>query len=44
MLPTVSCRTPCVLGKTGDLLINGADRHRPRVGADGVGKLAAGNN
>ena len=44
MLPTISCRTPCVLGKAGDLLINGANRHRSRVGADGVGTLATGNN
>ena len=45
MLPTISCRIPCVLGKVGDLLINSANRHRPsRVGADGVGTLATGNN
>ena len=44
MLPTTSYRIPCVLGKVGDLLINSADRHRSRVGADGVGTLATGNN
>ena len=44
MLPTTSYRIPCVLGKVGDLLINSADRHRPRVDADGVGTLDTGNN